>query len=157
MARPAAGSLLGAWRLLRWEIVYDGGRRGYPFGELAAGLLIYSADGFMSACIMTAGRPRLSAANPRAAAPAERAAAYDGYFSYAGRYLTAGRRVFHEVEIALNPAMTGTVQVRSARRVGRMLELSADESLPMGACRQHRLLWQRPRPESAAQSRRRLR
>lgn len=157
MPRPAAGFLLGAWRLVRWEIVYDGERHAYPFGELAVGLLTYTADGFMSACIMTAGRPRLSTANPRAAAPAERAAAFDGYFSYAGRYRTVGQRVFHDVEIALNPAMTGTVQVRDARRVGRMLELSADEPLPTGACRQHRLLWQRPRPESAAQTRRRSR
>ena len=36
----------------------------------------------MSACIMAAGRARLSRGNPRDAPDAERAAAFDGYFSY---------------------------------------------------------------------------
>jgi hypothetical protein len=142
--RLVRSALIGAWRLVRWEIAYDDGRRSYPFGEHAVGLLTYTADGFMAATIMLPGRTALSTANPRAAGVAERATAFDGYFSYAGRYRALGRRVIHEVELALNPAMTGTVQVREARRVGRTLELSAEEPLAGGGSRRHRLLWHRP-------------
>ena len=44
--------LIGAWRLERWEIVASDGTRHHPFGAQPAGLLIYTADGCMSACIM---------------------------------------------------------------------------------------------------------
>jgi hypothetical protein len=56
--------------------------------------------------------------------------------------------VLHDVEIALNPAMVGSTQVRDARRSGRRLELSALEAV-RGGTRFHRLLWERPRPTRA--------
>ena len=76
----------------RWATVYPDGSITEPLGPGAQGLLLYAADGWMSACIMSADRPALSRANPRNAPAGERAAAFDGYFSYAGRWsvLAAG-------------------------------------------------------------------
>ena len=148
MPRLSPDRILGAWRLVRWEVVYDGERRTLPFGADAAGLLTYTADGHMSACIMAAGRAPFSTPNPRDAGADERARAYDGYFSYAGRWRLSGRRVLHDVEIAANPAMVGSTQVRDARLSGRRLELSALETVRAGT-RFHRLLWERPRPTRA--------
>ncbi len=140
--------IVGGWHLVRWEVVYDGGdRTTLPFGPDAIGLLTYTGDGQMSACIMAAGRHAFATPNPRDASAADRARAYDGYFSYAGRWRIAGHRVIHEVEIALNPGMVGSTQVRDARLDGRRLELSALETLAGGATRLHRLVWQRPVPE----------
>lgn len=135
--------LIGAWRLERWEIVAGDGTRRHPFGAQPAGLLIYTADGCMSACIMAGDRPALSAPNPRRASAAERAAAFDGYFSYAGRYRVSGSRVLHEIEIALNPAMVGTPQWRDAQLAGSELTLSASEPAANGGERLHRLVWRR--------------
>lgn len=160
MADPTVESLVGAWRLQRWEIVRAtaGGERAasQPFGAGAEGLLLYTADGWMSAAIMAPGRRPLSHGNPRSAPPAERAAAFDGYFSYAGRWSVAGRQVRHEVEVALNPAMVGTLQLREARLVGRTLTLSAEETVADGL-RRHRLVWQRPLRRAAARGARRSR
>jgi hypothetical protein len=156
--RLARSQLLGAWELVRWEIIHDGGtRRTSPFGAGARGLLLYTPEGYMSASIMAAGRAPLTTANPRDAAPAERAAAFDGYFSYAGRYRVLGCEVRHEVMIALNPLQVGTLQARQARLVGRRLELSADEPLPDGHRRFHALHWRRARrniPKSGRKARR---
>lgn len=144
MTRLRAEQIVGGWSLVRWEIVYDGGaRRTQPFGENAAGLITYTHDGWMSATIMAAGRPPFATPNPRDATVDERARAYDGYFSYAGRWRIVGRTVVHEVSIALNPGMVGTPQVRDARLSGRTLELSALERTRDGGTRLHRLLWKR--------------
>lgn len=147
-----AESLVGAWQLQRWEIVREAAGQervvSQPFGTGAEGLLLYTADGWMSATIMAEGRRPLSHANPRSAPAAERAAAFDGYFSYAGRWSVDGQQVRHEVVVALNPAMVGTLQLREARLAGRTLTLSAEETVADGV-RRHRLVWQRPARRAA--------
>jgi hypothetical protein len=144
VSRLRPDQILGGWRLVRWEVVYDGERRTLPFGPDATGLLTYTEDGHMSACIMAVARTPFLTPNPRDASVEDRARAYDGYFSYAGRWRLSGHRVLHDVQIALNPGMVGSTQVRDARRSGRRLELSALETLRTGT-RFHRLLWERPR------------
>lgn len=132
--------LVGAWQLVRWSITYEDGAVTEPLGPAAEGLLVYTADGWMSAAIMAAGRPRLSRGNPRAAPIAERASAFDTYFSYCCRWRVVGRSVEHRVTLSHNPALVGTVQVRRIQMVGRRLTLSAVEPVP-GGQRVHRLQW----------------
>jgi len=143
MAALEADRLVGTWQLRHWHTVYEDGTTTEPFGPGAEGLLLYSADGWMSACIMAAGRARLSGTNPREAPELERAAAFDGYFSYAGRWRILERRVQHEVTLALNPGLVGTLQLRDARLADQELTLSAEESV-RGGMRLHRLVWRRP-------------
>jgi len=150
MTRIQPADLVGAWQLKRWEIVYADGRRSAPFGAGAQGLIQYTADGWMSATIMAAGRALLSRGNPRAASKAERAAAFDGYFSYAGRWSLRDGVVRHDVTLALNPALVGTPQLREATLTARTLTLSAAEDLP-GGRRVHRLVWQRAPRRAARQ------
>ena len=135
--------LVGTWQLQHWQCIYEDGTTTEPFGTGAEGLLLYSADGWMSACIMAPRRPRLSTANPREAPNAERAAAFDGYFSYAGRWRIVDGRVQHEVTLALNPGMVGTLQLRDAELSEHGLTLSAAEPV-RGGKRLHRLEWRRP-------------
>lgn len=143
MSALAADQLVGTWQLRHWQCIYEDGTTTEPFGAGAEGLLLYSADGWMTACIMAPGRARLSAANPREASEAERATAFDGYFSYGGRWRILDGRVQHEVTVALNPGMVGTLQLRDAELSDHGLTLSAMEPVRDGR-RLHRLVWRRP-------------
>ncbi|RMH50333.1 MAG: hypothetical protein D6686_06415 [Alphaproteobacteria bacterium] len=133
--------LEGSWRLLSWEIRQEGRSR-HPFGPDATGLLVYAADGGMSAVIARAGRAPLSAAVPRQAPAAERLAAFDSYFHYAGTWRTERRGdaivVIHRVTHSLNPALVGTEQLRHVDLDGDRLTLRAEEGP-----RLHRLSWAR--------------
>ena len=137
--------LVGAWELARWYITYEDGSVTEPLGPGAIGLLVYTADGWMSAAMMAAGRPRLSRGNPRAAPESERAAAFDTFFGYCCRWCIAGQAVEHHVTISHNPALVGTVQVRKVQMRGRTLTLSAEEPVP-GGLRVHRLQWRPATP-----------
>ena len=109
-----AATLVGAWLLVSWTIEYPGGRRvTRPFGEHAQGLLVYTADGQMSAAMQRPDRPRLSRADPHAVGDAEKAAAFGSYLHYAGQWFVENGHVIHEVRLALNPNLIGTRQVRS--------------------------------------------
>ncbi len=100
-----ADPLRGTWQLVRWEIAYGDGRPPtLPFGEGASGLIHYTADGHMSACIARAGRRPLSSESVRSAPAEERLAAFESYFQYAGPYelrrgahLPTGVQVVHHV------------------------------------------------------------
>lgn len=142
--------LLGSWQLVRWDITYGDGRRPtLPFGEQATGLIVYTGDGFMSACIAAAGRTPLSSASVRSAPEAERLAAFESYFQYAGTYklrkAATGLQVVHRVSHSLNPNFVGSEQVRSvAFDADGMLSLSASDTVPNSSvARHHRLTWKR--------------
>jgi hypothetical protein len=145
VTRLTRAQIVGAWELVRWEIVRDDGARTQPFGTDARGLLLYTPDGFMSASVMAARRAPFSTRTPRGAPAGERAAAFDSFFSYAGRFRVLAGEVRHDVLVALNPGQVGTLQTRQARLSGRKLELTADESLPGQGSRRHEIEWRRVR------------
>ena len=146
-----ATALAGAWRLVSWTIEYPAsGRVTQPFGSVPEGLLVYSADGHMSATMQRPGRPRLSRADPGAVSDAEKAAAFSGYLHYAGTWSVADGCVVHAVEFAMNPNLVGTRQVRRVALDGDLLELGAEEPLEApGQSRRHRIVWRRARSSEA--------
>ncbi|HPD93161.1 MAG: lipocalin-like domain-containing protein [Rhodobacter sp.] len=133
--------LQGTWHLVGWEIEIAG-RVTQPFGADPTGLIHYTADGGMSACIARADRPRWSGGNPRTAPEAERLAAFESYFHYAGTWRIEERAgqtvVVHTVTHSLNPDFVGSEQVRNVDLDGDSLTLSAQEGP-----RFHRLRWRR--------------
>ena len=145
--------LLGTWHLVRWEITYGDGRAPtLPFGAEATGLICYTTDGTMQACIARGDRPRLSSASVRSAPEAECVAAFESYFQYAGPYEiqeirgTPGQQqVQHHVTHSLNPNFVGTQQVRNMTFApDGGLTLSASDTVPgTGVARHHRLVWAR--------------
>ena len=148
MSRSAT-SLTGCWQLQRWAIGYSDARPPtLPYGEAATGLLLYSADGWMSACIARAGRGRLGSDSVRHAPQTEQLAAFESYFQYAGRYTVRqgkdGLQVVHSVTHSLNPNFVGTDQVRNmAFGDDGNLTLSASDSLADSVTRLHSLIWSR--------------
>ncbi len=142
--------LLGVWKLVRWDITYGDGRPAtYPYGPDATGLILYTHDGAMSACIARAGRRAMSSASVRSAPEAERLAAFESYFQYAGTYeiqpREGGQQVVHRVSHSLNPNFVGSEQVRRMDfGADGTLTLSASDLVPGTTVpRHHRLIWKR--------------
>jgi len=145
-----ANPLLGTWHLVRWDISYDDGRpASLPYGADARGMILYTSDGHMSACIARGKRAKLSSDSVRSAPEAERLAAFESYFQYAGPYQIRGepgrQQVVHTVTQALNPNFVGTQQVRNMDFCADgQLTLSASDTVPGTAvARHHRLVWSR--------------
>ena len=138
--------LIGAWKLLRWEIVYSGGRpTNYPFGEDAHGLILYAENGWMTATMSRIDRTPFSSPSAPKASTQSKATAADEYLSYGGRWWIEGSNVIHDVSLSLNPVLIGTRQIRGVNLSGGQLELSAQEGDPAGSSSKlHRLLWQKP-------------
>ena len=142
--------LLGTWLLVRWDITYGDGRAPtLPYGDQAKGMIAYTNDGFMSACIARGGRGKLSSASVRSAPESERLAAFESYFQYAGPYEINGpaglQKVTHHVTHSLNPNFVGTKQVRNMTfAADGGLTLSASDMVPgTQVARHHRLVWAR--------------
>jgi len=153
----AQNPLLGTWQLVRWEITYDDGRApSLPFGAQATGLILYANDGWMNACIARGGRTRLSSESVRSAPEAERLAAFESFFQYAGRYEVrtahGQQQVVHSVTHSLNPNFVGTQQVRNMTfAADGGLTLSASDTVPgTDVARHHRLIWSRRAPAHGA-------
>ena len=146
--------LLGTWHLVRWDITYGDGREPtLPYGDSATGMIAYTTDGFMSACIARGGRSRLSSASVRSAPVNEQLAAFESYFQYAGPYEINGpkdgeegkQQVTHHVTHSLNPNFVGTKQIRNMTfATDGALTLSASDTVPgTDVARHHRLTWKR--------------
>lgn len=141
-AAASADRLVGAWRLLGWQIAYERGKVAWPFGTDPLGLLVYAADGWMNVCICRNDRVPLTGRDVRRGPVAQQAAAFASYFSYAGRYEMTDTTVTHQVVVALDPALVGTRQTRRIEWHYDDLFLTADETGPGGG-RRHVLSWRR--------------
>lgn len=134
----AAKDLIGGWQLESWALVYEDGRPSeYPLGRDARGLILYTADGYVSATL--ARRKRAPMASTEAT---EKAKAYDDCFAYAGRYEVKGDALFHSIEVATNPALAGITSTRNIHLDGNRLTLSGPDFSP-GSPRYHRIIWRR--------------
>ena len=138
-----ASRLVGTWRLVSMEVREAAGGASYPFGRDAVGYLLYSADGYMSAAIMTAGRPAFAAGDILGGSVEERAGAAATYISYAGRYEVRGDRVVHHVEVSLFPNWVGGTQERFCEFIGERLALNTGPMAVAGAMRRAYLVWER--------------
>jgi hypothetical protein len=133
---------VGTWRLVSAEIT-SGGEVRYPFGEDAAGYIVYNGDGHMSVTIARAGRENFASEDLRGGSAAEKAAAFDSYLTYCGRYEIHGDRVVHYVEACLFPNWVGSEQERFYEFRGGRLILSTPEVLMGGAMVSGEMTWER--------------
>jgi len=142
-------SVIGAWKLQSYEgRSIDGSNVTYPLGVDAEGIIMYTADGYMSAQLMRSGRSRsgLDDAHPDGQdGQDELAAAASGYLSYSGPYTVVGDNLIaHHVLVSLLPNWIGGTQYRSARIDGSFLELRPPEPILIhGERRNARLVWRR--------------
>ena len=133
-----AKDLIGAWRLVGWSLVYADGRAPeYPLGDDAQGIIMYTADGHVSATLMRRARPARAPVTE-----AESAAAYAESFAYAGRYEVRDGAAYHSIEIATNPALIGITSTRHIALEGDRLILSGPD-FAAASPRTQRIEWRR--------------
>jgi hypothetical protein len=115
-------------------------------GRDALGQIVYSPDGYMSANLMRRGRQRFATDDLIGSSdPLERAAAYDGYQGYCGRYEIdeAASVLLHRVSISSNPNWTESVQKRFVEFIGQRMKLTTPPILRQGKKAAVVLIWER--------------
>lgn len=119
--------LIGVWKLVSYETRKPDGSTVTPFGDDVRGLLIYTADGFMSGQVMKAGRPQLSGSYGARGKSEAAVAAFEGYIAYCGRWRVDAEsgEVIHNVESSLYPNWVGSEQRRGVAFEDGELVLSA--------------------------------
>ncbi len=120
--------LVGAWRLESWSFEYEDGRREFPLGPEARGMLLYTPEGRVSATLMsTAAR---GTDQPHAS------------LAYAGRYEERDGTVHHSIDIASDPALVGVTTTRHIAWDGDGLMLSGPD-FRAGTGRSEKIVWRR--------------
>lgn len=127
----AAQAIIGAWRLISFEIERNDGTVIRPFGTDAQGSIIYTDSGRFSAQVMRRGRPPFAAGDQMRGTPEEIEASYKGCISYYGSYnLDADLGfVIHQVEGSLFPNWEGGGQKRFFEFSESRLKLSTPPTL----------------------------
>jgi hypothetical protein len=97
----------------------------HPFGEYPKGLLIYDATGHMAIQIMKTPHPKVASGDGEKVTPEEKAALFDAYVAYFGKYRVDAKRgvVVHQVEGDLSDAYIGKDQERPYELAGDRLTL----------------------------------
>ncbi len=138
-------SVAGTWKLISYETVTPAGVKTYPLGEDAIGLLIYQPSGRMSVQFMRRDRPKFKSGDAWGGTLEEEKAAFEGFFSYAGRYTLDAKRevVTHHIEIASAPNYVGTDVERSFSISGNRVILTTPQRQLAGQTSTSRLIWER--------------
>jgi Lipocalin-like domain len=117
---------VGAWRLISWKATSDAGDVRYPHGETPEGQIMYTANGQMSAQLMSPGAtlPDVNGLTPKEVL----ARVATTFFAYHGTYEVdeRARTITHHVVGSLAPSWVGTDQVRG-------YEFSSDDRLELTA------------------------
>jgi len=144
-ASQAAQAIIGAWRLISFEIERDDGTVIRPFGADAQGSIIYTDSGRISAQVMRRGRPSFAARDQMRGTPEEIEASYKGCISYYGSYKLYADDGFivHQVEGSLFPNWEGEDQKRFFEFSGDRLKLSTPPTLWGGGQAVGVLVWER--------------
>ncbi len=137
-------SVVGTWRLQRWETHHPDGRITWPLGPDAVGYLFYTPDGYMSVAMMQANRPAFAEEDLLGGTPEEKAAAASSYVTYCGRYEVGDGTVIHHVDLSLFPNWVGVDQERFVEVKGDELTITT-RPLRIGGETINRLVWERVR------------
>ena len=144
--RPSAQvSVVGTWKLVSYETVTAGGMRSLPLGPDLVGLAIYLPNGRVSIQFMRRDRPRFQSGDAWRGTLEEERAAFEGFFSYAGRYTidTARSVVTHHIEIASAPDYVGIDLERIFSMSGNRLTLRTPQRQLAGQTSSSTLVWER--------------
>jgi lipocalin-like protein len=131
---------IGAWRLVTFQEEGPDGQVVYPYGEDAAGLLVYDSSGRMSVQIMRRDRAALSSANWESLPAEEIKKAIEGFTAFFGSYEVdeANSTILHHVEGHVLPDSVGKVLRREFTFAGDVLTLKPSPN--------RRVVWQRVKP-----------
>jgi len=122
-------AILGAWELVSFVAREAAtGEDRHPLGTAPRGLILYTADGHMSAQLAESDMSE--------------------YVAYGGRYSVDEETstLHHDVTISMMPELLAQPQFRNASIHGEFLTLSATSADDGGVTTHSSLLWRRPSP-----------
>lgn len=119
-------AILGAWRLVSFQVKKEDGTCVPPFGDDAHGSILYLESGHFSAQLMRCGRPCFASADQMTGSPAEMKACFQGYVAYYGTFPLDqdGGFVVHQVVGSLFPNWEGLALKRFVAFSGDRLTLT---------------------------------
>ena len=138
--------IIGARALQSYEsFALDGFDARYRLGRNAKGIIMYTADGYMSAQIMRPDRPAFDHSESDGGTLEQAAAAAAGYLAYSGPFEVEESTgvVHHHVTVSLLPNWLNGTQLRHAKLDGDHLTLSAITEPTAGKEIISTLVWKR--------------
>ena len=117
----------------------DDGEVGRPFGDAPAGIIIYTAERYMTAVLMHPDRPQFAVNDILGGSADERAAAFLSANAFAGRWELQGEEVVHHLEVCTFPNWVGTEQRRRFSVSDSELTLYPPSMLMQGKLRHARV------------------
>ena len=138
-------SVVGTWKLVSYVTETPDGTRTFPLGENVSGVAIYSGDGHVSIQFQRNDRPRFASGDAWRGTLDEERAAFEGFFSYAGRYTVDAARstVTHHIEVSSAPNYVGIDLPRSFSISGNRLTLKTPQRQLAGQTSASTLIWER--------------
>ncbi len=137
--------IIGAWKLISFEIQKKNEDVTYPFGKNAQGSLIYTDSGRFSAQLMRQARPKFSSGDQMKGTAEEIKENFEGCIAYYGHYEldTENGFIIHHVEGSLFPNWEGGEQIRFFDELsGNRIKLSTPPIL-LGGEIVATLVWER--------------
>ena len=116
----SADDLAGVWTLEATYAEDDDGNKTPALGDNPTGRIMYTADGYMVAMTGHGDRQLLAVG----ASDTDKAAAFDRYMTYSGRWSLTGNVVTHKIDHATNPNWIGSSRERSIDHQGDRMVFS---------------------------------
>ncbi|MEU5375688.1 lipocalin-like domain-containing protein [Streptomyces sp. NPDC005968] len=138
--------LIGAWTLVSYTATSADGHVIHPLGPAPQGLIVYTADGHMSAQLSRGDRPATGSERLEDSPPEELARAAVTYVAYGGPFdVVDPTTVEHHVTTSLFPDWVGRPQVRKVTFDDTCLKLGLATPVRMwGGYRTAELTWRKP-------------
>jgi hypothetical protein len=138
---------IGTWKLVSCEAVRGNGDVVKPLGDSPKGVLMYDANGNMSAQLFPSDRHDFASEDQTAASDSEIRSAFLSFSAYYGTYSVNDDNdvVTHHVEGALVPNRVGSDQLRNFKLDGDKLTLSPPPREVDGQTQVSSLEWHRVR------------
>jgi hypothetical protein len=130
--------LLGVWQVVSVEREFQASaEKEYPRGKNPTGVLIFTADGRVTALLTNEARKPPTTDQ-------DRADLFNTMVAYTGKYRIEGDKWIAKVDVAWNPAFLGTEQARTFRFQGdRLQEITPWSALPEKGVARAVLTWER--------------
>ncbi len=135
MATTLREQLIGAWKLVSYVATpTDGSPPLYPMGENPLGIILYTADGYMSAQLMSAGRRHFASGDWYRGTDDEYREEATTYLAYSGPFDVDEEKqtLTHSMFVLLFPNWIGQTQPRVVTIEAGILSLGTESPIRSG-------------------------
>ena len=114
--------IIGTWELTRFELLnLTSNQSIFPYGTSPKGILIFSAEKYMSVAIMANDRKPFVTESLQFASTEEKTKAIETYLSYSGSWNIEQDKIYVDVKVSLLPNWTNVTHYRTLQHEGDTL------------------------------------